>query len=107
MTSPQLPSLLDCYCGEKHLDPQCPNLDLQRLVELGRLEIAKVRLMQAGVQFEEWAGENEDGWWYFVRVEGETCEVVTKRDRAQALDAAIRLASMSQARAEATKEKSK
>jgi hypothetical protein len=103
---PELPTLLDCYCGERHDIARCPNLDLQRLVELGQLEIAKVRLMKEGVQFEEWAGENEDGWWYFVRVEGETCEVVTKRDRVQALDAAIRLASMAQARAEAGKEKS-
>jgi hypothetical protein len=104
----QLPTLLTCgFCSEKHLSMQCPNVDMVRLLELGRLEIAKVRLMREGVQFEEWAGENEDGWWYFVRAEGATCETVAKRDRIDALWTAIRLASMAQARAEASKEKSR
>lgn len=107
MSEHALPTLLTCYCGEKHREPRCPNLDPGQLLALGRLEIAKVRLMKEGVQFEEWAGENEDGWWYFVRVEGETCEVVTKRDRLEALGVAVKIASMAQMQSEARKEKSK
>jgi hypothetical protein len=102
MTSPQLPTLLDCYCGERHDIARCPNLDLQRLVQMGRREVTKVRLMKEGVMFQEWAGENEDGWWYFVQVNTpRDIETVARRDRVQALDGAIRFASMAQARSEA------
>ena len=100
----ELPSLLDCYCGEKHYSYQCPNLDMAKLLELGRLEIAKCRLMRDGVSFQEWSGENDDGWWHFVQVNtSHDIETIARQDRIQALDGAIRYASMAQARAEVSK----
>jgi hypothetical protein len=98
---PDIPTLLSCYCGEKHIEPRCPNLDMAKLLELGRIEVAKERLMREGIQFDEWAGEDDSGWWFFVRVVAGENEVCARRSRAEALNAAIRFASMAQVRGEA------
>lgn len=100
------PSLLDCYCGERHDIAQCPNLDLQRLVELGRREVTKSRLLRCGWSFKEsFRLSNVVGEQHEVDVTGPdgSRQPFARLLSADAWDAALRFASMAQARAEASR----